>query len=89
MKLCNEGDIYFIPKFHILETRTVELSTETDLIRIHLSSSPPTISGVKQTSTEPATYETRSLVQATRQHDWQWLGSTVAPDHSAQKSGAP
>jgi hypothetical protein len=32
MKLCIEGDIYFIPKFHILETGTVKLSIETDLI---------------------------------------------------------
>jgi hypothetical protein len=31
MKLCIEGDIYFIPKFHILETGTVKLSIETDL----------------------------------------------------------
>jgi hypothetical protein len=35
MKLCIEGDIYFIPKFHILETETVKLSIETHLIRIH------------------------------------------------------
>jgi hypothetical protein len=32
MKLCIEGDIYFIPKFHILETGTVKLSIETGLI---------------------------------------------------------
>jgi hypothetical protein len=32
MKLCIEGDIYFIPKFHILETGTVKLSIETNLI---------------------------------------------------------
>jgi hypothetical protein len=31
MKLCIEGDIYFIPKFHILETGTVKLSIETGL----------------------------------------------------------
>jgi hypothetical protein len=34
MKLCNEiieGDIYFIPKFHILETGTVKLSIETGM----------------------------------------------------------
>jgi hypothetical protein len=31
MKLCIEGDIYFIPKFHILETETVKLSIETGL----------------------------------------------------------
>jgi hypothetical protein len=31
MKLYIEGDIYFIPKFHILETGTVKLSIETDL----------------------------------------------------------
>jgi hypothetical protein len=31
MKLCIEGDIYFIPKFHILETGTVKLSIETSL----------------------------------------------------------
>jgi hypothetical protein len=29
MKLCIERDIYFIPKFHILETRTVKLPIET------------------------------------------------------------
>jgi hypothetical protein len=29
MKLCN--DIYFIPKFHILETGTVKLSIKTGL----------------------------------------------------------
>jgi hypothetical protein len=34
MKLCIEGDIYFIPKFHILETGTVKLSIETDLIEL-------------------------------------------------------
>jgi hypothetical protein len=28
MKLCIEGVIYFIPKFHILETGTVKLSIE-------------------------------------------------------------
>jgi hypothetical protein len=33
MKLCIEGDIYFIPKFHILETGTVKLSIETGLIK--------------------------------------------------------
>jgi hypothetical protein len=32
MKLCIEGDIYFISKFHILETGTVKLSIETGLI---------------------------------------------------------
>jgi hypothetical protein len=32
MKLCIEGDIYFIPKFHILETGTVKLSIETGLM---------------------------------------------------------
>jgi hypothetical protein len=32
MKLYIEGDIYFIPKFHILETGTVKLSIETGLI---------------------------------------------------------
>jgi hypothetical protein len=32
MKLCIERDIYFIPKFHILETGTVKLSIETGLI---------------------------------------------------------
>jgi hypothetical protein len=32
MKLCIEGDIYFIPKLHILETGTVKLSIETGLI---------------------------------------------------------
>jgi hypothetical protein len=32
MKLCIEGDIYFIPKFHILETGTVKLSIKTGLI---------------------------------------------------------
>jgi hypothetical protein len=32
MKLCIEGDIYFILKFHILETETVKLSIETGLI---------------------------------------------------------
>jgi hypothetical protein len=32
MKLCIEGDIYFIPKFHILETGTVKLSIEIGLI---------------------------------------------------------
>jgi hypothetical protein len=31
MKLCIEGDIYFIPKFHILETGTVKLFIETGL----------------------------------------------------------
>jgi hypothetical protein len=31
MKLCIKGDIYFIPKFHILETGTVKLSIETGL----------------------------------------------------------
>jgi hypothetical protein len=31
MKLCIEGDIYFIPKFHILEIGTVKLSIETGL----------------------------------------------------------
>jgi hypothetical protein len=31
MKLCIEGDIYFIPKFHILKTGTVKLSIETGL----------------------------------------------------------
>jgi hypothetical protein len=31
MKLCIEGDIYSIPKFHILETGTVKLSIETGL----------------------------------------------------------
>jgi hypothetical protein len=31
MKLCIEGDIYFIPKFHILETGTVKLSIDTGL----------------------------------------------------------
>jgi hypothetical protein len=31
MKLYIEGDIYFIPKFHILETGTVKLSIETGL----------------------------------------------------------
>jgi hypothetical protein len=31
MKLCIEGDIYFIPKVHILETGTVKLSIETGL----------------------------------------------------------
>jgi hypothetical protein len=31
MKLCIEVDIYFIPKFHILETGTVKLSIETGL----------------------------------------------------------
>jgi hypothetical protein len=31
MKLCIEGDIYFLPKFHILETGTVKLSIETGL----------------------------------------------------------
>jgi hypothetical protein len=31
MKLCIEGDIYFIPKFHILETGMVKLSIETGL----------------------------------------------------------
>jgi hypothetical protein len=31
MKLCIGGDIYFIPKFHILETGTVKLSIETGL----------------------------------------------------------
>jgi hypothetical protein len=31
MKLCIEGDIYFIPKFHILETGTVKLPIETGL----------------------------------------------------------
>jgi hypothetical protein len=34
MKLCIEGDIYFIPKFHILETGTVKLSIETGLIAL-------------------------------------------------------
>jgi hypothetical protein len=33
MKLCIEGDINFIPKFHILETGTVKLSIETGLSR--------------------------------------------------------
>jgi hypothetical protein len=33
MKLCIEGDIYFIPKLHILETGTVKLSIETGLSR--------------------------------------------------------
>jgi hypothetical protein len=33
MKLCIEGNIYFIPKFHILETGTVKLSIETGLTR--------------------------------------------------------
>jgi hypothetical protein len=32
MKLCIEGDTYFIPKFHILETGTVKLFIETSLI---------------------------------------------------------
>jgi hypothetical protein len=31
MKLCIEEDIYFIPKFHILETGMVKLSIETGL----------------------------------------------------------
>jgi hypothetical protein len=31
MKLCIEGYIYFIPKFHILETGTVKLSIEIGL----------------------------------------------------------
>jgi hypothetical protein len=31
MKLCIGGDIYFIPKFHILKTGTVKLSIETGL----------------------------------------------------------
>jgi hypothetical protein len=34
MKLCIERDIYFIPKFHILETGTVKLSIETGLIHV-------------------------------------------------------
>jgi hypothetical protein len=34
MKLCIEGDIYFIPKFHILETETVKLSIETGLMKV-------------------------------------------------------
>jgi hypothetical protein len=34
MKLCIEGDIYFISKFHILETGTVKLSIETGLTKI-------------------------------------------------------
>jgi hypothetical protein len=33
MKLCIEGDIYFIPKFHILKTGTVKLSIESGLIK--------------------------------------------------------
>jgi hypothetical protein len=33
MKLCIEGDIYFIPKLHILKTGMVKLSIETDLKR--------------------------------------------------------
>jgi hypothetical protein len=33
MKLCIEGDIYFIPKFYILETGTVKLSVEIGLIQ--------------------------------------------------------
>jgi hypothetical protein len=38
MKLCIEGDIYFIPKFHILETGTVKLSIETGLtMMVHMS----------------------------------------------------
>jgi hypothetical protein len=32
MKLCIEGNIYFTPKFHILETGTVKLSIETGLM---------------------------------------------------------
>jgi hypothetical protein len=32
MKLCIEGDIYFILKFHILETGTVKLYIETGLM---------------------------------------------------------
>jgi hypothetical protein len=31
MKLCIEGDIYFIPKFYILKTGMVKLSIETGL----------------------------------------------------------
>jgi hypothetical protein len=31
MKLCIEGEIYFIPKFHILETGTMKLYIETGL----------------------------------------------------------
>jgi hypothetical protein len=31
MKLCIEGDIYFIPLFHILETRTVKPCIETGI----------------------------------------------------------
>jgi hypothetical protein len=36
MKLCIEGNIYFIPKFQILETGTVKLSIETGLKKIIL-----------------------------------------------------
>jgi hypothetical protein len=37
MKLCIERDIYFIPKFHILETGTVKLSIETTLRNFEVS----------------------------------------------------
>jgi hypothetical protein len=37
MKLCIEGDIYFIPKFYILETGTVKLSIEIGLTDVHFT----------------------------------------------------